>query len=240
MDGKNTPFEEWLDSTKLTEYKEVFISNGFDDLDLLREMDDGEIASMIQTLEMKKEGHIMKLKKCLAGLKAPVKKKECDAPVERLTEVKQSVLTFSKGKLALKSDSNVASKNPWDSFLKTNSKTEKMRFFNQVTQEIYESAFIHKQTQFRSYLNGERQFRWEFSQQKENLTDISGYYEQGLIIKENIKFKRYLTLPSDPTLKDASQAGRALQHVQSARLKLMKFKRSSGTEILSYMTEIIR
>ena len=54
MDGKHTPFEEWLDSTKHTEYKEVFISNGFDDLDLLREMDDGEIASMIQTLEMKR------------------------------------------------------------------------------------------------------------------------------------------------------------------------------------------
>ena len=100
MDGKNTPFEEWLYSTKLLEYREVFISNGFDDLDLLREMDDGEIASMIQTLEMKKEGHIMKLKKFLAGLKAPVKKKECYAPVERPTEVKQSVLTFSKGKFA--------------------------------------------------------------------------------------------------------------------------------------------
>ena len=67
MDGKNTPFEEWLDSTKLTEYKEVFISNGFDDIDLLREMDDGEIASMIQTLEMKKEGHIMKLIKEVSG-----------------------------------------------------------------------------------------------------------------------------------------------------------------------------
>ena len=69
-------------------------------------------------------------------------------------------------------------------------------------------------------MNGQRQFRWEISQQIENLTDISGYYEQGLIIKENIKFKRYLTLPSDPTLKDASQAGRALQHVQSTRLKI--------------------
>ena len=95
-----------------------------------------------------------------------------------------------------------------------------MRFFNQVTQEIYESAFIHKQTQFRSYLNGQRQFRWEISQQIENLTDVSGYYEQGLIIKENINFKRYLTLPINSTLKDASQAGRALQHVQSTRLKI--------------------
>ena len=93
MDGKNTPFGKWLFSTKLTEYKEVFISNGFDDLDLLREMDDREIASMIQTLEMKKEGHIM--------FESSFKKNECDAPVERPTEVKQSVLTFSKGKFAL-------------------------------------------------------------------------------------------------------------------------------------------
>ena len=62
MDGKNTPFEEWLDSTKLTEYKEVFISNGFDDLDLLGEMDDREIASMIQTLEMKKRGPYYEVK----------------------------------------------------------------------------------------------------------------------------------------------------------------------------------
>ena len=44
----------------------------------------------------------MKLKKCLAGLKAPVKKKECDAPVERPTEVKQSVLTFSKREACIK------------------------------------------------------------------------------------------------------------------------------------------
>ena len=136
------------------------------------------------------------------------------------TEIKQSVLTFSKGQFALKSDSNVASEKPWDSFLKTNPKTEKMRFFSQVTQEIYELAFIHKQTQFRSYLNEQRQFRWEISQQIENLTDISGYYEQCLIIKENIKFQRYLTLPRDPTLKDASQAGRTLQHVQSTRLNI--------------------
>ena len=35
-------------------------------------MDDGEIAGIIQS--MKKEGDLMKLKKCLAGLKAPGKK----------------------------------------------------------------------------------------------------------------------------------------------------------------------
>lgn len=58
-------FNEWLRSSNLTEYAEKFKENGFDDLDLLKSMDEGEISSMIEDLGIEKRGHIMKLKKCL-------------------------------------------------------------------------------------------------------------------------------------------------------------------------------
>ena len=45
--------------------------NGFDDLDL-KSLDEGEISSMVEELGIEKRGHIIKLKKCLSWLKAPV------------------------------------------------------------------------------------------------------------------------------------------------------------------------
>ena len=58
-------FNEWLRSSNLTEYAEKFKENGFDDLDLMS-MDEGEISSMVEELGIEKQGHIMKLKKCLS------------------------------------------------------------------------------------------------------------------------------------------------------------------------------
>jgi hypothetical protein len=58
-------FSEWLLSSNLTEYSEKFSENGFDDLNLLKSMDEGEISSMIEDIGIEKRGHIIKLKKCL-------------------------------------------------------------------------------------------------------------------------------------------------------------------------------
>ena len=47
-------FNKWLRSSNLTEYAEKFKENGFDDLDLLKSMDEGEISSMIEDLGIEK------------------------------------------------------------------------------------------------------------------------------------------------------------------------------------------
>ena len=69
---QSNEFSEWLRSSNLTEYAEKFSENGFDNIDLLKSMDEGEITSMIEDIGIEKRGHIMKIKKCLKWLKAPV------------------------------------------------------------------------------------------------------------------------------------------------------------------------
>ena len=102
---------------------------------------------------------------------------------------------------------------PWEVFLKSNPKTEKMKYFNSITEEIYNSAYASKQCQFISYLNGQRQFRWDVKQRILKLESVMQSYEEGVIPKENIFFKKYLSPPVDCTLKDLSFANRSLLHV---------------------------
>ena len=71
--ASNERFDSWLSSTNLQEYAERLKQNGFDDIDLLKQMDHEEIEQMILLIGMEKKGHILKLKKCLMGLKAPLK-----------------------------------------------------------------------------------------------------------------------------------------------------------------------
>ena len=62
----NERFDSWLSSTNLWEYAERLKQNGFDDIDLLKQMGPEE---MILLIGMEKKGHILKLKKCLMGLR---------------------------------------------------------------------------------------------------------------------------------------------------------------------------
>ena len=102
-------------------------------------------------------------------------------------------------------------------FRKPNPKTEKMKYFNEVTEAIYRSSYVEKQTQFISYLNGQRQFRWDVKQKIAKLESVMQSYEAGIIPKENILFDKYLTLPVDVTLKDVSFANRAVKHIVATR-----------------------
>ena len=117
--------------------------------------------------------------------------------------MKQTTITFCQGQFVLARGTTAAdSKPPWHKFLKPHPKTNKIRFYNDVTKEIYESAYVVKQSQFESCLNGQQQFRWDITQEIRNLEGILRSYEEGLIPKENTMIKRYLEMPDDPTLKD--------------------------------------
>ena len=109
---------------------------------------------------------------------------------------------------------------PWTKFLKPNPKTEKMQYFNEVTQQIYESAYISKQAQFSTYLNGQRLFRWETKQKIDRIEGIINSYVEGVIPKENILLHKYLKLPDDGNLKDLSLAGRAHNHICRTKLAI--------------------
>lgn len=125
-------------------------------------------------------------------------------------------ITLSGGKFQLKKIECKKDK-PWKVFLKPNAKTEKMKYFNSVTEEIYNSAYVSKQSQFISYLNGQRQFRWDVKQNITKLESLMQSYEEGVIPKENIFFKKYLTPPVDCSLKDVSFANRSLKHIVATK-----------------------
>jgi hypothetical protein len=108
-------------------------------------------------------------------------------------------------------------KKPWERFLKPQAETERLKYFNDVTKEIYESAYSQKQSQFISYLNGQRQFRWNTKKRIEKLQHVTKLYEEGLVPKENILVKKYQTIPDDATLKDVSFVNRAASHIKATR-----------------------
>ena len=224
MAAANEMFDSWLSSTNLQEYAERLKQNGFDDIDLLKQMDHEEIEEMILLIGMEKKGHILKLKKCLMGLKAPLKQPGPPAASasEDRGKIKQTVIGFSKeGKLFLQ-PSTVDEKPAWEKYLYPSPKTDRLLFFNSVTAEIYSAAHSSKQTQFKSYLDGQRRFRWDVMQDIKRLDEIIHLYDQGVIPKENIKLDRYVNVPEDPSIKDVNHANRALRHVMSTHAKIDK------------------
>ena len=104
-------------------------------------------------------------------------------------------------------------KKPWERFLKPQAKTERIKYFNVVTKEIYESAYTQKQSQFISYLIGQRQSRWNTKKIIEKLQHVTKLYEEGLVPKENILIKKYRTILDDATLKDVSFVNRQLEKI---------------------------
>lgn len=245
----NDLFSEWLRSSNLIEYAENFKDNGFDDLDLLKSMEEDEISGMIEALGIKKRGHVLKLKKCLSWLKAPVNTRPLDLDLHHPKttapkKVKQTTLTFCQGQFVLGRETTaVDSKFPWHKVFKPHPKTNKIRFYNDVTREIYESAYVGKQSQFASYLNGQQQFRWDVTEKIRNLEGVLRSYEEGLIPKESIMIKRYLEMPDDPTLRDVSHASRALEHVKSTFVKtdeLLEMLKKRNLELYDRNSEVKR
>ena len=61
----------WLDQARLGLYADMFESEGYDDLEALRDLDDMEVEELIEEVEMKK-GHARNLRKRLAELQAAI------------------------------------------------------------------------------------------------------------------------------------------------------------------------
>lgn len=57
-----------MESSGLKEYAAWFSENGYDDLNLIKILDDDEIKEMIKNLKIEKPGHVLRLKKCITVL----------------------------------------------------------------------------------------------------------------------------------------------------------------------------
>ena len=155
----------------------------------------------------------------------------------------QTTLTLCKGQFVVEKGTTAVPPCPWQKFLKPHPKTDKMRFYNGITKEIYESAYVGLQTRFATYLNGQQQFRWDVTERIRRLKAVLANYEQGLIPKENIMIKRYLQMPADPTVKDVSLASRAFEHVKSTCAKsdeLLEMLKKRNQELYDEENEIKR
>ena len=97
-----------------------------------------------------------------------------------------------------------------------------MLYFNDVTRQIYESAYISKQTEFNTYLNGQRLFTWDTKKNIEKFEAIVNSYVKCVIPKKNFRFHNYLKLSCDATLKDLSLARRAYNHICTTKLAIDK------------------
>lgn len=63
-------------------------------------------------------------------------------------------------------------KHPSERFLIPIAKTERIKFFNSITRDIYDAAFADLQTQFPKYLNVQRKFQWEVRIKQDMKTDL--------------------------------------------------------------------
>ncbi len=127
------------------------------------------------------------------------------------------VITFKDGKFVLGSDANVQKQEqPWKKYLIPNVKSDRLTYFNSVTEDIYKSAYVAKQSRFQAYLDGQRCFRWEisckFSKVEKNIIS----YKEGTIPKQNLNCLRYRVVPQDVKVEDVSNCQRALIHIKDS------------------------
>jgi hypothetical protein len=69
-------------------------------------------------------------------------------------------ITFAGGKFVLGASTHTQEE-PWKKFLIPTAKTDRLKYFNSLTKEVYDSAYTSKQSRFQSYLDGQRRFWWE-------------------------------------------------------------------------------
>ena len=60
---------------------------------------------------------------------------------------------------------------PWQKYLLPNPHSKKLKFFNSIVQQVYESAFRHKQAGFKNYLLEQQQMRWALNNKIEELSN---------------------------------------------------------------------
>ena len=96
-----------------------------------------------------------------------------DTPPVAPKKRKMAILSFGRsGQLqVLRNESAVSDVEPWQKYLLPNAHSKKLRFFNSIVQQIYESAFRHKQSGFRNYLLEQQQTRWALNNKIEELSN---------------------------------------------------------------------
>ena len=103
-------------------------------------------------------------------------------------------------------------KEPWERFLIPCAKSDRLVYFNSITKAVYQSAFVGKQSGFRAYLDGQRKFRYDVTIKSKHFQNITASYEEAIIPKDNIAWKRYLQFPSDVKFEDVGKCARAVEH----------------------------
>ena len=125
--------------------------------------------------------------KCLSWLKTSVSvsTRPNDPKLHHTASKKlvQTTLTLCKGQFLVERGTTAVPPCPWQKFLKPHLKTDKMRFYNGITQEIYESAYVALQTRFATYLNGQQQFCWDVTKRIRRLKAVLANCEE-----DNLKF----------------------------------------------------
>ena len=108
------------------------------------------------------------------------------------------------------------SKEPWKLYLIPNVKSDRLKYFNSMTEEIYKAAYTSKQTKFQSYLDGQRRYRWSFNDDLEEFENRLAKYTDGIIPKENINCARYREFPVDVQVEDVKKCERALSYINNS------------------------
>lgn len=62
-------------------------------------------------------------------------------------------------------------KEPWEKYLLPNPHTDRLKFYNSVVKQIYESSFASKQAGFKQYLLNQQQMRWQLNTKIQALSD---------------------------------------------------------------------
>ena len=133
-------------------------------------------------------------------------------------------LALVGGKFKLAGKASIVEKQAWNKFLIPNVKTERLRYFNNITRGVYESAYFGKQTGFQAYLDGQRRFRYGIKLKCDALQNIYSSYQEGLIPKQNICWKRCNDFPSDVKVDDASKSQCAVEHFNGTISSLKSLK----------------
>ena len=121
-------------------------------------------------------------------------------------------------------NAKIMDKEPWQKFTMPNAKSKSLIYHDQLTKEIYLSAYTSKQSGFQAYLNGQRHFRWNMKCSIEKLADIVSSYKSGLIPKENIDCDRYREFPADVKIEDVNKSQRAILHINNTMCEIRKEK----------------
>ena len=73
------------------------------------------------------------------------------------------------GKFVVGGDAEVKTVKPWEKFYIPNVKTDRLTYYNSITENVYKSAYAKKQSSFQAYLEGQRKFRWSIKVELENI-----------------------------------------------------------------------